>query len=70
MLPEQGHSAVMLLVRAPASQGTYPGVAVSGLLVRRLCPHTCSIDLRQNSAAKHEMIIQKQYSNYVVKPYV
>ena len=50
--PEQGHGAVVLLVRAPTSQGADPGISVSCLLIRRLGPHTCAIDLRQNRAAR------------------
>ena len=40
--PEQGHGAVMLLVRASTPQGADPGVAVSGLLIGNL-----RSDLRQ-----------------------
>ena len=42
--PEQGHGAVVLLVRAPASQGADPGVSVSCLLIWCLCPYVGSID--------------------------
>ena len=44
--PEQGHGAVVLLVRAPASQGADPGVSVSCLLKWSLCLDNRSIDLR------------------------
>ena len=54
--PEEGHGAVMLLVRAPAPQGTDPGVAVSRLLVWGLCSDFRSIDLRQNGAKRIESI--------------
>ena len=50
----------MLLIWGSASKGADPGVAVSGLLVWRLRSHTSPVNLRQNSAAKHEMIIKKQ----------
>ena len=50
--PEQGHGAVVLLVRAPASQGADPGVSVSCLLKWSLCLDNRSIDLRQQQTKK------------------
>ena len=54
---QHGHSAVMLLVRAPSSQGADPGVPVSGLLVWRLRSDTRPINLRQNGAKNTSNIL-------------